>query len=84
MDKKFIRESFLEAVDNQIKTNKPPETAETYKRLMNEGYSKSDAKKLIAQCIAAEFFVMVKYGKPHDEQRYIRNLKNLPEEISEE
>ena len=78
----IIRNEFLKIVDNQIRMNKPPEAALTFTRLKKEGYSASDAKKLIAQCIAVEYFVMMKYKKPYDNERYIRNLNNLPEDAS--
>ncbi len=80
---KIAGEAFLEVVDNQIRSNKPPESATTYTRLMNEGYSSLDAKRLIAQCIATEMFVMMKEGKPFNEGRFVRNLNNLHGEASE-
>jgi len=37
----------LQAVDNQLRANDPPETKQTLDRLISEGYSKKEAKELI-------------------------------------
>jgi hypothetical protein len=76
----IIREQIFEIIKNQIKANNPPETNQTLKRLKGLGYSESDAKMLIGQCLAVELFGHLKYGKPFDKIRYITNLKKLPEE----
>jgi hypothetical protein len=41
-------------VENQIRENNPPETRRTLDRLLEEGYSKDDAMKLIGRAVAAE------------------------------
>ncbi len=84
MDREFLRETFLEIVENQLRADDPKETKQTFERLMEEGWSEEDAKKLIAQCVLTEIFMIQKYKKPFDEQRYIFNLKNLPDEPVEE
>lgn len=76
----MLREQFLEVVNNQIESNNPPETNQTLKRLKDMGYSDHDAKMLIGQCVIVEIFDVIKQGKPFDEKRYIKNLKNLPKE----
>jgi len=78
--KKILREQFLEIVDNQIKSNNPPETNQTLKRLKEMGYSDKDARLLIGQCVVVEIFDVLKHRKPFDEKRYIKNLMNLPKE----
>ena len=42
-----LKAVILEVVDNQLRANKPPETRSTLERLIKEGYSKEEAKKLI-------------------------------------
>ncbi len=79
-DPKVIREAILEVVDNQLRDNTPPETRKTLNRLMKEGWSKSDARMLIAQCVSVEIFNVMKYNQPFDEARYKANLAKLPEE----
>jgi hypothetical protein len=75
-----LRNAILDVIDNQVKANDPPETAATLTRLMEEGRSELQAKQLIAQAVVIEAIDAVKYKKPYNEARYIKNLKNLPEE----
>ncbi len=35
--------------------------------------------KLIGCAVSDELFEIMKYGKPFDEERYVNNLKNLPQ-----
>jgi hypothetical protein len=44
------------------------------------GYSDNDARMMVGQCVSVEIFDVLKHGKPFDEKRYIKNLKNLPKE----
>jgi hypothetical protein len=75
-----LRQQILEIIDNQIKLNDPPETKQTLNRLVRLGYSKNDAKMLIGQCLAVELFDVLKHKIPFNPDRYVKNLKNLPEE----
>jgi len=76
----IIRKQIFVVVNNQIRANKPPETKLTLERLKALGYSEQDAKMYIGQCVAVELFQILKFKKPFDEVRYIRNLKELPKE----
>jgi hypothetical protein len=76
----IIREQIFEIIENQIKSNAPPETKQTLKRLVDSGYSEQDAKILIGQCIAVELFNILKLQMPFNNDRYVSNLKKLPEE----
>ena len=73
----------LQTVDNQINSNDPPEVALNYERLKSEGFSEEEAKLYIAQALAVEIYYILKDKKPHNEERYRRNLNNLPNEPSE-
>jgi hypothetical protein len=73
----------LQTVDNQINSNDPPEVALNFERLKNEGFSEEDAKLYIAQALAVEIYYILKDKKPHNVERYRRNLNNLPNEPSE-
>ena len=75
-----IRAHILEIVGNQLEENNPPETQITYDRLISEGFNDIQVRQLIAQCVAVEIFEVMKYGKPYDINRYIKNLKKLPQE----
>lgn len=73
----------MEVVDNQIAGNDPPETLEAMNRLTSEGISKQDAKNYIAQAVCVEVWDILKNQKEFNRDRYVRNLKNLPEEPKE-
>ena len=76
----IVREQIFGIIKNQIKDNKPPETKQTYDRLIGLGYNDYESMQLIGQCIAIELFEVLKNKKPFDEIRFIKNLKKLPEE----
>lgn len=76
----IFREQIFEILKNQIKSGTPPETKQTLERLVDLGYSDQDARMLIGRCVAVELFNVLKFGKPYDNDRYISNLKKLPEE----
>jgi len=73
-------EGIMEAVENQLRENDPPETAETLARLTQLGYSEMDAKKMIAQCIVVQIFNTIKRNMPSDNDAFVALLKALPEE----
>ena len=72
----------MEVVENQINDNDPPEARETLERLMSEGISKEDAKIYIAQAVCVEIWDTMKNRREFDRERYVRNLRNLPDEPS--
>jgi hypothetical protein len=76
----IIREQIFEIIENQIALNKPPETKQTLKRLVDSGYSDQDARMLIGQCLTVEIFNILKHKLPFNNERYVSNLKKLPEE----
>lgn len=75
---KKLQEAILAVVRNQLESNEPPETAETLKRLLNEGFTEQQAMDLIGHVVAAEVFGVLAEGKPFDEIRYVSALQNLP------
>ncbi|MCP3930318.1 MAG: hypothetical protein GY705_14585 [Bacteroidetes bacterium] len=79
-DSKILREQIFEIVNSQITNNDPPETSETYQRLIKSGYNEEESKQLIGQCVAVELFNIFKNNQPFNKVRYIRNLSNLPKE----
>ena len=80
---KILQNQFMEVIDNQLKQNDPPETKATLERLLKAGYSRTDAKKYIGQCVALEIFNVLKKGEAFNEERYVKNLNNLPGEPEE-
>ncbi|MGH8179120.1 MAG: hypothetical protein ACREV5_22900 [Steroidobacter sp.] len=76
---KLAREAILEAVENQLRENDPPETALTLARLIKSGESKENAMRLIACAVTVELFEALKGNGSFDETRYVENLRRLPE-----
>jgi hypothetical protein len=76
----IVREKIFEIIKNQIESNTPPQTKQTLKRLVDSGYSDQDARVLIGQCVAVELFKLIKFKQPFNRDRYVANLKKLPEE----
>jgi len=75
-----LKAAFLETVDNQLADNDPPETKETLDRLINQGMTEEDAKIYIAQAVSVEIFDILKHQKEFNLERYLKNLKQLPDE----
>jgi hypothetical protein len=73
-----VRKAIFDVVDNQIRQGTPPETRQTLDRLIQEGHSESEARKLIAAVVAAEIFDVLKYEEPYDEVRFLAALHALP------
>jgi hypothetical protein len=78
-DRDFLRGEILAIVENQLRDNDPPETRATLARLLREGHSEPDAKRMIACVVAAEVFEILRAGRAHDHDRYVAALAALPE-----
>ena len=76
----YLKAAYLEVVDNQINANDPPETKQTYDRLVQEGFSDEDARIMIAQAVCFETFYVLKNREEFNLKRYLRNLRRLPKE----
>jgi len=76
----IMRKQIFEIVNNQLKSNNPPETKVTFDRLKKEGFNDFETKQLIGQCVSVEIFETLNSGKPYNNVRYIKNLKALPKE----
>ncbi len=76
----ILKAVYLKAVGTQLRENNPPETRQTFDRLRAEGFSEKDAKLLIASVIAVESYEIMKSGAPFNHQRFVRNLKRLPDQ----
>lgn len=74
-----LRQATLEILDNQLKNNDPPETKETYHRLLAEGFSKKKARDLLAAAILIEVYDMLTEMKPFNRERFVNTLNDLPE-----
>jgi Domain of unknown function (DUF1841) len=74
-----LRAAILEAVENQVTNNNPPETRQTYERLLREGRSADDVKVLIASVVIAEMFDVVSHRESFNQARFVQALNRLPE-----
>jgi hypothetical protein len=74
----YLRAAILEVVDNQLQANDPPETKQTFKRLIAEGYSKKEAKELIGCVVTSEMFDVMKKQQPFNPERFAKALNRLP------
>ena len=75
----YLHSAILEVVENQLAGNGLQETRQAYERLLQDGHSEEDAKKLIGAVIAAEIFFVMKQGKPFDHARFVAALDRLPQ-----
>jgi hypothetical protein len=76
---KRLNKAILEVVENQLRDLDPPETKETFDRLIEEGYSEEQARTLIGFVVASELFDILKYRTPYNNERYVKALRRLPE-----
>jgi hypothetical protein len=77
-DPEVLRSAIFEVINNQIRDGTPPETKETYDRLLSEGYSEEDVMKYIGAVVSSEIFAVLKEGRPYDNDCYVAVLKALP------
>ena len=75
-----LREQIIEIINNQLRDNEPPETKIIYDSLQKQGYDDFQTRQMIGQCLAVELFDVIKFGKPYNNERYIKNLIALPKE----
>ena len=77
-DPKILRAVFREVVENQLRDDDPPETRQTFDRLLAEGHPEEEVWRMISTVVAAEIFETMKTNRPADNERYVRRLRALP------
>ena len=73
-----LREEMKKVVRNQIRQNDPPETKQTYERLIREGFPIDEVMRQLAAVVSAEIYDVTKNKEPFNQERYIKRLNNLP------
>ncbi|MEG3641408.1 hypothetical protein [Magnetococcus sp. PR-3] len=73
-----VNNGILNTVNHQIKAGSPAVTHETYNRLTQFGYGDNEARRLIANVLQHEMFMMANHGQDFDPTRYGAMLKQLP------
>ena len=79
MANRKLKTAVLEVVDNQLRDLNPPETKQTYDRLRALGYSRAQARKLIAIVVAAEIFHVMTHKELFHHSRFVAALNRLPD-----
>ena len=75
----LVREAILEIVDRQLEDGDPQETVQTLKRLVAEGYSRQEARRLIGSVVLTETNQMMKDHETFNLARFVEALNRLPE-----
>jgi len=73
-----LNAAIMKVVDNQLRGNDPPQTGQTFKRLIDAGISEKEAKRLIACVVSAEIFDVLKKQEPFNLERFVKGLDKLP------
>jgi hypothetical protein len=47
-----LRDEILKIIENQLRDNNPPETKQTFNRLLKEGFDKSEALQMLGHVLA--------------------------------
>ena len=75
---KRLNKAFMEVVDNQLRDLNPPETRQTFDRLLAEGFPEKEAKRLIGCVVAAEIYDVLRNNEPFEITRFTKALSELP------
>jgi hypothetical protein len=73
-----LNAAIMKVVDNQLRSNDPPQTGQTFKRLIEAGISEQETKRLIACVVSAEIFDVLKKQEPFNLDRFVKALDKLP------
>jgi hypothetical protein len=68
----------LAIVDTQLRDGTPPETRQTFNRLVTAGYTPEGARQLLAHVVLREIFTVMSRGKRYDQTRFVAALQRLP------
>ena len=68
----------LEVVENQLRDDDPRETRETFDRLVEEGHTEAEAKRLIAAVVLVEIGEVLRTNAPFNHSRFVAALDRLP------
>ena len=78
-DPDAFRAALREAIQNQITSNNPPETKETFGRLIAAGFAEEDAWRLLSAVLAVELGAILREGRSFNLDAYVKALKALPD-----
>jgi len=72
------KHEILEVVNNQLKNSDPPETKQAYDRLVADGISDQEARRLIGCVVSSEIFDVLKQQRLFGHARFVKTLNKLP------
>ncbi len=72
-----LKALILEVVENQIRASDPPETRQTFERLLAAGYSRKQAVEMIGSALVEEIWGMLHERKVFDRARFAALLEQL-------
>ncbi|MDZ7290052.1 MAG: DUF1841 family protein [candidate division KSB1 bacterium] len=74
----YLEATLLEVVEKQLTHRDPPEVKETYDRLLSEGFSDEESRRLIGAALVNEVYTIMKERQPFNHARYVAALHKLP------
>ena len=72
-----LKKLVLETVENQLRMGDPPETRQTYERLIAAGYAHDKVMEMIGSALVGEIWTILKERKYFDRARYAALLNEL-------
>ena len=74
-----LRSAIRAVIDQQIEERDPPETLETFERLIEDGFNEDESFGLIGQLISMEIAEEIAGEAGFNMERYLEALEKLPE-----
>ena len=74
----YLQAAILEAVENQLRDDNPPEVRLTLKRLVDCGSSEREARLYIGMALLFEMNDILRTKAPFNQERYVGSLNRLP------
>jgi len=75
----FSEEAVLKEIKDQIENNDPPETKQTYNRLMKEIKNHDEVMEYLGVVMRSEILEILISKKPFNRKRYVERLNRLPD-----
>src|SRR5579871_1354409 len=73
-----LHQAIMDIVDNQLRDNTPPQTRLTLERLLAQGHSLDEARRLIGYALSTQIYAILAQHRPFDQGAYITALQRLP------
>src|SRR5207253_128887 len=77
-----LHQAIMDIVDNQLRDNTPPETRQTLERLIADGQTLDNARRLIGCVVSTQIYDILAQHQLFDKTAYVAALQRLPDEES--